>query len=100
MVKVGLLARLEAKPGKEAAVKGFLEGALSLANDERGTTLWFALQFGPTTFGIFDAFEDDASRHAHLEGLIAKALMGKAADLLTGQPVIEQVDIFAAKTPR
>jgi len=34
MVKVALLVRLEAKPGKETAVAQFLEGALPLANQE------------------------------------------------------------------
>jgi quinol monooxygenase YgiN len=97
MVKVGLLARLEAKPGKEAAVASFLEGALPLANQETATTVWFALKLGPSTFGIFDAFADESGREAHLAGPIAAALMANAAELLAEQPVIEQVDVLAAK---
>jgi hypothetical protein len=53
---------LEAKPGKDAAVVQFLEGALPLANQENTTPVWFALRLGPTSFGIFDAFRDDAGR--------------------------------------
>lgn len=99
MVKVAILARLEAKPGKEAEVAAFLESALPLANQERGTTVWFALRLGPTSFGIFDAFPDDAGRDAHLSGPIARALMAKGGELLATPPLIEKVDVLAAKIP-
>ncbi|MDQ3488936.1 MAG: antibiotic biosynthesis monooxygenase [Acidobacteriota bacterium] len=97
MVQVGLLARLEAKPGKEGEVEALLKGALPLANAEAATTVWFALKLGPTTFGIFDAFADDAGRQAHLAGQIAAALMAKAPELLAQPPTIEKVDVLAAK---
>jgi quinol monooxygenase YgiN len=99
MVKVALLVRLEAKPGKEAAVEKFLTGALTLANQEAATPVWFALRLGPTTFGIFDAFADDSGRQGHLSGPIAAALMANAAELLAKAPQIEQVDVLAAKLP-
>jgi quinol monooxygenase YgiN len=99
MVKVALWVRLEAKPGKEAAVAEFLEGALPLANQEARTPVWFALRIGPSTFGIFDAFADDAGRRAHLGGSIAAALMAKAPDLLSSPPQIAEVDVLAAKLP-
>lgn len=97
MVRVGLLVRLQAKPGKEAEVASFLESGLALANQEAATVVWFALRLGPATFGIFDAFADEAGRKAHLGGQIAAALMAKAADLLVEPPKIEQVDVLAAK---
>ncbi|MGE0644774.1 MAG: putative quinol monooxygenase [Nitrospira sp.] len=97
MVRVGLLVRLQAKPGKEAEVASFLESGLALANQEAGTVVWFALRLGPATFGIFDAFADESGRKAHLAGPIAAALMAKAADLLAEPPKIEQVDVLAAK---
>jgi quinol monooxygenase YgiN len=97
MVNVALLARLEAKPGKEAEVAALLTGALPLANAEPATTVWFALRIGPSTFGIFDAFADDAGRQAHLAGQIAAALMAKAPELLAQPPTIERVDVLAAK---
>jgi len=97
MVRVGRLARLEAKPGKESDVAQLLTSALTLANAEAATTVWFALKLGPSTFGIFDAFADDAGRQAHLSGQIAAALMAKAPELLSQPPTIERVDVLAAK---
>jgi len=97
MVHVGLLARLEAKPGKEEELAALLKGALPLANAEAETTVWFAIRLGPSTFGIFDAFANDAGRQAHLAGRIAAALMAKAPELLSQPPRIEPVDILAAK---
>ena len=96
-VHKALLARLEAKPGKESAVQDLLVSALALANQEQGTTVWFALKLGPSTFGIFDAFADESARKAHLSGPIAAALMAKASELLAEPPRIEQVDVLAAK---
>lgn len=99
MVKVALYVRLEAKPGKEQEVADFLRSGLPLAQEEPATTAWFALQLGPSTFGIFDAFPDDAGRDAHLAGRIAAALMAKASDLLSAPPSISKVDVLAAKLP-
>ena len=99
MVRVGLAVKLQAKPGKEAEVAAFPKSGLALANQEAGTIVWFALQFGPSTFGIFDAFPDDSGRKAHLNGPIAAALMAKAGELLASPPAIEYVDILAAKVP-
>ena len=97
MVRVGLLARLEAKQGKESEVAQLLTSALTLANAETATIVWFALKLGPSTFGIFDAFADEAGRQAHLSGQIAAALMAKAPELLSQPPTIERVDVLAAK---
>jgi quinol monooxygenase YgiN len=100
MVKVALFVRLEAKPGKEAEVESFLKSGLPLAEQEPATTAWFAIRMGPSTFGIFDAFPDEAGRQAHLSGQIAAALMAKAPDLLAQAPQIEKVDVLAAKLPQ
>ena len=99
MVKVALYVRLEAKPGKEAEVENFLRGGLPLVQAEPDTIAWFGIRLGPTTFGIFDAFPDEAGRQAHLTGKVAAALMAKASELLARPPVIEKVDILAAKLP-
>jgi quinol monooxygenase YgiN len=96
-VHVGLLVRLEAKPGKEADVQKFLEGGLPIVQGEPATTHWFALRFGPSSFGIFDTFPGEAGRQAHLNGQVAAALMAKASDMLARPPAIEQVDVLAAK---
>ncbi len=99
MVKVALLVRLEAKPGKEAEVESFLRGGLAIVQQEPATTAWFAIRLGPSTFGIFDAFPDDAGRQAHLSGRVAAALMAKAPELLAKPPQIEKLDVLAAKLP-
>ncbi len=99
MVTVGLLVRLEALPGKEAEVENFLKGGLALVQEEPATTAWFALRLGPTTFGIFDVFPDEAGRSAHLAGRVAAALTENASKLFAA-PTIEKIDILAAKLPR
>lgn len=99
MVRVALWVRLEARAGKEAAVEAFLKSGLALANQEPATTAWFAVKIGSSTFGIFDAFPDEAGRNSHLNGPIAAALMANAADLLSSPPSIEKVDVLAAKLP-
>jgi quinol monooxygenase YgiN len=99
MVTVGLVVRLEAKPGKEREVAAFLQSALPLMQNEPATTTWFALRFGPSTFGIFDAFAEETGRQAHLAGRVAAALMARAAELLAVAPTIEKVDVLANKLP-
>ena len=98
-VKVGLFVRLEAKPGKESEVAAFLLSGLPIVLDEPATVAWFGIRLGPTTFGIFDAFPDDAGRQAHLAGRVAAALMSKASDLLAEPPAIGKIDVLAAKLP-
>ena len=100
MVKVALWVRLEAKPGKEAEVESFLRNGLPIVQQEPATTAWFAIRLGPSTFGIFDAFPDDAGRQAHLSGKVAAALKEKAAELFAKPPVIEKIDVLAAKLPK
>jgi len=97
MEKFALLARLEARPGKEKELADLLHSALALANAEPQTVRWYALQLSPSTFGIFDTFEDEAGRQAHLGGGIARALMQKADELLATPPVIEPVTLLAIK---
>ena len=99
MVKVGLFVKLEAKAGKEAELKSFLETGLQLAQQEAKTAVWFAVQFGPSTFAVFDAFADESGRQAHLDGRIAAALMAKAPELLASPPKIERWDAVGVKLP-
>ncbi|WP_028229831.1 putative quinol monooxygenase [Paraburkholderia mimosarum] len=99
MVKTALFVRLEAKPGREQEVEAFLMGGLPLVEAEPATIAWFGLRLGPSTFGIFDTFPDEAGRQAHLAGKVAEALMAKAADHLARPPEIAHVDVLAAKLP-
>ena len=100
MVRVGLLVRLAAKPGKALELEQFLRSALPLVEGEPDTTVWFALKFDPLTFGIFDAFPHDTARQGHLAGRVAAALMARASDLLASPPDIEYVDALASKLPQ
>lgn len=99
MTKVALFVRLEAKPGKEAEVEAFLKSGLPLVEEEPATTAWFGIRLGPSTFGIFDAFPDEAGRQAHLNGRVAAALMAKASELFAQPPAIEKADVLADKLP-
>ena len=96
-LKLGIVALLEAKPGKEEVLGELLRSAQALAVQEPGTVVWYAFRAGPRSFGIFDAFADEAGRTAHLQGQIASALLGRADELLASPPDIRQVDIIAAK---
>ena len=78
MPKTALFVRLEAKPGKEQEVEAFLKAGLPIVLEEPATLAWFGLRLGPSTFGIFDAFPDEAGREAHLAGKVEAALMAKA----------------------
>jgi quinol monooxygenase YgiN len=100
MVNVALFVRLEAKPGKEADVAAFLRDGLAIVEAEPATTTWFAIQLGPSTFGIFDAFPNEAGRQAHLSGRVAAALTARASELFSKPPSIRKVDVLASKLPR
>jgi quinol monooxygenase YgiN len=99
MIKHALFVRLEAKAGKEMELGQFLHAGLALARQESATPVWFALQLGPSTFGIFDAFTDEAGRQAHLNGQIAQALGANAPNLLAQAPSIERIDVLGSKLP-
>jgi len=99
VIKNALFVRLEAKPGKEKELAHFLQEGLDLARQEGTTPVWFALQLGPSTFGIFDAFSDEAGRQAHLNGPIAQALGANAPNLLAQAPSIERIDVLGTKLP-
>ena len=98
-VHVALWVRLDAQPGKEKEVADFLRSGLAIVQEEPATTAWFAIQLASSTFGIFDAFPNEAGRQAHLSGRVAAALMAKASELLAKPPVIEKIDVLAAKLP-
>ena len=96
-VSFGVLALLEAKPDKGGDLGRFLEKGRALAVAEAGTVTWYAFKVGETTYGIFDTFEDEDSRQAHLDGEIPKALASVAPDLLASDPDIRTVEIVAVK---
>jgi quinol monooxygenase YgiN len=97
MIKNALFVRLEAKRGMEKQLAQFLQDGLVMALQESTTPVWFALQIGPSTFGIFDAFASQADRQAHLNGPIARALGATAPKLLANAPTIEHIDVLGVK---
>lgn len=96
---IGLLVIMKAKPGKEQDVKNFLLGGLSLVNQEPQTVSWFAFQIDDSTFGIYDTFQLEEGRQAHLTGEVAKALLANAGDLLENfdpKTSIQVIDVLAS----
>lgn len=93
----GVLAILEAKPGKGDALAAFLAQGRELAAAEAGTVTWYAFRISDTTYGIFDTFATEDDRDAHLNGRIPQALGEVAADLLAGDPDIRRIDVVAVK---
>ncbi len=94
----GLLVRFDARPGKEDEVREFLDTGRGLVEEEPATIAWFAIRLGPSSFGIFDVFPDDAGRDTHLSGPIAAAL-GEQTGSLFSEPTIEKLDVLASKLP-
>ena len=94
---VGVLALVEAKPGKEGEVEAFLQNGRSIVEQEPGTVVWYAFRVDELTFGIFDAFTDEEGRQAHLSGQIPAALGEVGPQLLAKDPDIRLVDVLAVK---
>jgi quinol monooxygenase YgiN len=98
-MKIGLLVRIEAKPEYADQVEAALRGAQELAGQEQGTVTWFAFREDATTFGVFDTFDDEQARQAHLQGPIAAALGHMAQTMLSSAPVVTPVDLLGTKIP-
>lgn len=98
MVTLGILIRFEAKPDKVAAVESMLRSALQQVRGDASTVAWHALRVGPTSYAVFDAFEDEAGRQAHWDAY-SKPLEAAAPDLFTAPPTVDFVDILGAKLP-
>jgi quinol monooxygenase YgiN len=96
-MKIGLLARIEAKPEYADKVAAMLRDAAKLAEQERHTVTWYSFRQDATTFGVFDTFDDEQGRQGHLEGQIAAALMSAAETMLASAPVITPVDLLGVK---
>lgn len=96
-MKIGLLARIEAKPEHADQVEAMLRDAVKLAEQEQDTVTWYSFRLDATTFGVFDTFADEEGRTAHLQGRIAAALTGAAQSLLSSAPVITPIDLLGVK---
>jgi quinol monooxygenase YgiN len=97
MPKLALFGELKPKPGKEAEIETFLKECATLAQKEPGTVTWYAVKEEDGRYGIFDTFDDEAGRNAHLNGEIAKALMARSSELFSSPPKIVKIEILAQK---
>ena len=96
-VTLGILATLEARPGKGDELGTFLRAGRDLAVAEEGTVTWYAFKISETSYGIFDTFATDDARTAHINGQIPAALANVSADLLASAPDIRPVEVVAVK---
>jgi len=96
-VTLGILALLEARPGKGGELADFLKAGRELAVAEGGTVTWYALRISDTSYGIFDTFATAGARTAHINGQIPAALASVSADLLAAAPDIRLIDVLAVK---
>lgn len=97
MAKQALWVMLKAKAGKEAEVEAFLKQGGTMSRNEPLTVTWYGVKIAPGVYGVFDTFDDEQGRDAHMNGEIAKALMAKAPDLFENQLQIEKLEILASK---
>jgi hypothetical protein len=79
------------------ASTAFLEAGRALAVAKEGTVTWYAFRITESRFGIFDTFETEDARTAHLQGQIPAALGEVAPDVLATDPSIQTVGIVAVK---
>jgi len=97
MKNLGLIVTIKAKPDKTEIVAKFLDDAAELAQKEDQTLTWYSFRIDKDTFGIFDTFNDDTGREAHLTGKIFKNLKERTEELLINSPTVEKVDILSSK---
>ena len=97
MAKQAIWVMLKAKPGKEQDVESFLKTGATMSQDEPKTVTWYGVKMAEGMYGVFDTFDDEAGRDAHMNGAIAKALMAKAPELFSNEIRIEKMEILASK---
>jgi len=99
MSEIGLLVRIEAKPEYAEQVDSPLRDARQLVAQEEGTVTWFAFRQSATVFGVFDTFDDEQGRTAHLNGQVAAAIGQIAQTMLASAPVTSEIDLLGVKIP-
>jgi quinol monooxygenase YgiN len=97
MAKYALYVALKAKPGKAAEVEAFLKQGAELSRAESGTVSWYGIKESDGAYAVFDTFDDEAGRDAHMNGAIAKALMARAEELFSNALQIHKIQIIADK---
>jgi predicted SnoaL-like aldol condensation-catalyzing enzyme/quinol monooxygenase YgiN len=98
MVTVGFLVRLEAVPDRAEELEARLRAAIPAIEQEEGTTAWFAVRLGPSSYAVFDVFPDEASQQVHFEA--GSVRLAQSAELFAQPPSIVATEVIAAKLPR
>ena len=99
MAKFALLVELKAKPGKESEVEAFLKKEAALVRGEPGTLSWHAtsVEGEPGGYRIFDTFDDEVAREAHLNGEAGQELVVHAEELFSVAPKVYRLQVVAQK---
>jgi quinol monooxygenase YgiN len=97
MAKQAIWVMLKAKPGKEAEIEAFLKQGAAMSKEEPQTITWYGVKIDSSTYGVFDTFDDEAGRDAHMQGDIARALKASASELFSNEIRIETMEILARK---
>jgi quinol monooxygenase YgiN len=97
---VALVTKLVAKPDQAEELETFLADAVRLANQEDGTTAWFALRTDTTTFWIVDAFPSEAGSPETPGWRIFTGVLDHRERLLDEPPEILRAEVLAAKLPQ
>ena len=84
-------------PAKKAQSRNFCFRHCRSSSRNPARDHGFAVRFGTSTFGIIDAFPDEAARETHLGGPVGKALAEKADELFAAPPDISNLDVIANK---
>lgn len=99
MDQLAVWATMEAQPGKEHEVEEHLRESRAWIDDEPGTTTFFALKVGPSTYGVFTTFADAAALEAHEHGhATSDANRATMRRLFCGPPTMVRSTILDAKS--
>ncbi len=93
------LIKIEAKPGREEAVRKMLSDIRACVEDEPETGPWFSVQLGPSSFAIFEAFPSIKGRDAHVAGGGGKIFrdLERMNDLLREPAHVQKADVLFVK---
>ncbi|MEO7717354.1 MAG: antibiotic biosynthesis monooxygenase family protein [Capsulimonas sp.] len=85
MAKFAFLVEMTAKPGKESEIEAFLEKEASLVRNEPGTLTWHAAKIEGETgvYRVFDTFDTEAARDAHMNGEAGREFVENAERLFS-----------------
>ena len=99
MAKFALLVELKVIAGKEAEAEAFLNKEAALVRGEPGTLTWHAVKIEgePGAYRVFDTFNDETAREAHLNGEAGQELAAHAAELFSEAPRIYRLQVVAEK---